>query len=64
MFNRHTTEDKAFYFKNSIELEKLIVNFKPQQYKKNGQIMKSIAKKKYNWKIITKQYINLIKKFC
>ena len=64
IFNRYTTENKAFYFKNSIELEKLLIDFKPDSYKKNGQDMKSIANKRYKWKIIAKEYSKLINKFC
>ena len=61
-FNRFTTENKCLYFKNEVELSLYINNFKKILNYKIGIKMKQIAKKKYNWKNISKQYFNLINK--
>ncbi|MDA9816925.1 DUF1972 domain-containing protein, partial [Alphaproteobacteria bacterium] len=64
VFNRYTTANQAFFFKNSTELEKLINGYEPKSYIRNGQKMKSVAKKNYKWEIIAKHYLNLLKRFC
>ena len=51
VYNRATTEGKAFYFKNSNELSRLLTN-----EESNGAIMKRIAEERYTWKKIAAQY--------
>ncbi|MBE6341043.1 MAG: glycosyltransferase family 1 protein [Bacteroidales bacterium] len=54
VYNRATTEDSAYYFKNSEELLQLL-----QKKELDGSIMKQIAEKKYTWKNIAAQYESL-----
>lgn len=61
-FNRFTTDNKCLYFKNENELSLHIQNFNKILNYKIGIKMKQIAKKKYDWNKISKQYLNLIKK--
>lgn len=61
-FNRFTTDNKCLYFKNENELNFHIQNINKILNYKIGIEMKKIAKKKYNWNKISKQYYNLIKK--
>lgn len=58
-FNRYTTEEKAYYFKNSLELEELLRNFNSNSYKKNRKNMKSIAKSRYRWELIAEEYLKI-----
>lgn len=51
VYNRETTENKAYYFKNSNQLVELV-----SQKEKDGASMKEIAKWRYTWKHIAKQY--------
>jgi glycosyltransferase involved in cell wall biosynthesis len=60
-FNRYTTENKAAFFKNSLELENLLNGFKSNSFLNNGEKMKLIANHRYRWKTIAQEYSNLIK---
>lgn len=51
VYNRATTDDKAYYFKDSNELERLL-----SKQDLNGEIMIRIAQEKYTWKKIASQY--------
>lgn len=51
VYNRETTENKAYYFKDTDSLIKLLLN----KYKE-GASMLEIAKCRYTWKHIAKQY--------
>lgn len=51
VYNRETTENKAYYFKNSNQLVELVL-----RKEKDGTSMKEIAKRRYTWKHIAKQY--------
>lgn len=51
IYNRETTENKAYYFKSSGQLVELVL-----QKEKNGESMKEIAKRRYTWEHIAKQY--------
>lgn len=51
IYNRATTEEKAYYFKNSDSLLKLT-----SQNGMNGEAMKLVAEKQYTWKKIASQY--------
>lgn len=54
VYNRETTENKAYYFKDSGSLKKLL-----SSNKLNGNAMKRIAQKRYTWTFITKKYEKL-----
>lgn len=57
-FNRFTTEGKAFYFTDSDDLVQLL-NDQRLKISENASAMQEIAKRRYTWKIITKQYESL-----
>lgn len=59
-FNRETTENKALYFKDSAELQKICSETQIDNLQKIGSIMKEIADRRYTWKRISECYINLI----
>ena len=54
-YNRHSTYNQAAYFKNSHELQKLLVQPEP-----DGQSMLKIARQHYLWKTIVQQYESLL----
>lgn len=56
-FNRYTTEDKAFYFSTSNNLNDLIMNENlDDSIHENAKDMKEIANRRYTWEIVTTQY--------
>lgn len=55
VYNRETTEGKAYYFKNPDDLRKIIN--KSERLK--GSVMKEIAHHRYLWKTISAQYCEL-----
>lgn len=59
-FNRYTTSNSCFYFKNENDLISLIVNMNKKNILKNGLKMRKIARKNYQWNIIGTKYSNLI----
>lgn len=54
VYNRESTENKASYFKNVAELVSLL-NGLPEKYS-NGSAMLEIARRRYTWKTIARQY--------
>ncbi len=56
VYNRETTQNKAYYFSYSDDIVKLM-----NQGNLDGKIMKDIAKKEYTWKIIAKRYEELFR---
>ncbi len=58
-FNRYTTQDKAFYFKNADELVDKIKYTDINEYTKCAHDMKMIADKIYTWKYIIDEYEKL-----
>lgn len=58
-YNRESTENCAFYFKNATELIDLINNSDEIQILKIKEMMGKIADKRYRWEIIAKQYSEL-----
>lgn len=56
VFNRATTKDSAYYFKDSDSLLEII-----NQKELDGSKMKEIAEKNYTWKTISAQYVELYK---
>ncbi|PCJ94035.1 MAG: glycosyl transferase [Flavobacteriaceae bacterium] len=59
-YNRTTTEDKALYFKNHKDLIGLIKNTTIKELKAQGSIMGEIAKRRYNWELVSDKYSQLI----
>lgn len=59
-YNRVTTENKAWYFKNKSELKFIIESSTPEQLRFIGDSMLEIAKRRYNWKLIANKYKSLI----
>ncbi len=59
-YNRTTTESKALYFKNREELKSIIQSSTFVQLKALGENMKSIADRRYTWKIIANKYRDLV----
>lgn len=59
-YNRVTTENKAWYFKNKVELKHIIESSTPEELTSIGDKMQEIAKRRYNWKLIANKYKLLI----
>jgi len=59
-FNRATTENKAFYFRDANELLHLVDMRDEVIFRTNGEAMLEIAQRRYTWEIIAKQYFDLI----
>jgi glycosyltransferase involved in cell wall biosynthesis len=57
-YNRASTENNAYFFKDVKELTSRIND---SSLKQNADIMKTIASKRYTWKIIKQQYFGLFK---
>ncbi|RZL40904.1 MAG: DUF1972 domain-containing protein [Pedobacter sp.] len=60
-YNKTTTEGKALYFANAEELISLIETKKLADLKDIALQMKSIANRRYNWKLIANKYEYMIK---
>jgi len=58
-YNRATTENKAFYFKNVEDLIRLCDTKLSAEYALNATQMKMIAKKRYQWNRIAGRYRSL-----
>ncbi len=59
-YNKVTTENKAMYFKNRIELAYLVQNSSDTQFEELGNKMKEIAYRRYTWKLISEKYKSLV----
>jgi len=59
-YNRATTMNEARYFRNNNELKDLLNNVSCTQYSTIGAKMLSIAKEKYTWEKISKQYYKVL----
>jgi len=57
--NRYTTNNKAFYFKNEIELINILNNLNRESLEYNRQEMLNLANERYRWKVIGKKYSKL-----
>jgi len=60
-YNIETTQNKALYFSNSVELTQVLENFTEQQKNTNANAMKEIAHNLYRWEIVANKYNDL---FC
>jgi glycosyltransferase involved in cell wall biosynthesis len=56
VYNKHTTEQKAFYFENEKQLADLVNRYAALDIEKVGAALQQIAMKKYTWKLIAGQY--------
>jgi len=59
-YNKTTTENKAFYFKDNNDLKLLIENSTVAELKAMGNEMESIALRRYSWPIIAEKYKGLV----
>lgn len=62
-YNKETTEDEAFYFKNVKDLELAISNLRYDDLLENANKMAEIAARRYQWEVIANKYKNLIYTF-
>jgi hypothetical protein len=61
-FNRLTTNNMAFYFNNSEELQVHLNNTGSEEFQLSGLKLKDYALKTYNWKNLTEPLMNVLKK--
>lgn len=61
IYNKETTEHKAYYFESADQLKDIVETLSKHEFlrRKLGMEMKSIATRRYTWKIITEKYENL-----
>jgi glycosyltransferase involved in cell wall biosynthesis len=59
--NRETTQDKAFFFRNEIDLRNLITSLGIEDLAINGHEMKKIADIEYKWSSISLKYADLFR---
>ena len=59
-YNKETTQHKAGYFSNESELTKLLTNYEKKKLNIIASDMKIIAKKEYNWKVISMKYKKIL----
>lgn len=59
-YNRTTTENKAFYFRDTKELIQLVENTRLIEFKNQAARMKEIAERRYTWKTVAEKYAYLI----
>ncbi|WP_295591474.1 DUF1972 domain-containing protein [uncultured Lamprocystis sp.] len=58
--NRETTEGNAFFFTDAASLERLLRDLGDEEIAANRAEMKRIARSKYRWEVISRQYRELI----
>jgi glycosyltransferase involved in cell wall biosynthesis len=59
-FNRNTTEDKAFFFKSSEDLVRLMATMDVVEANRVGGNMLEIAERLYTWSVVAQQYFALL----
>ena len=59
-FNRHTTQNKAIYFRSSLALEESLSNVGNEQQQKVANSMREIARTHYHWDNVAKAYFDLL----
>jgi glycosyltransferase involved in cell wall biosynthesis len=59
-YNKTTTENKALYFSDANDLKKIIQGVPVSRLKEIGKEMKSVALRRYTWKLIAHKYAALI----
>ncbi|MGV0817247.1 DUF1972 domain-containing protein [Martelella sp. AMO21009] len=55
-FNRHSTENKALFFKTAAELVGLLDGTAPDTMRQIGVEMRRIAETRYTWNVVAKEY--------
>lgn len=60
-YNRTTTENKAFYFKNAKDIVQIIENTRLSELRVRSAQMKEIADRRYTWSVIAQKYDFLVK---
>jgi glycosyltransferase involved in cell wall biosynthesis len=58
-FNRCTTEGKALYFKDVAELTRMAIGLDDDRHKQVGPAMLAIARRRYTWETVARQYAEL-----
>lgn len=61
-FNRATTEDAALYFGTVDDLVSLMQNVDRDALERVGQGMQDIARRRYTWDVIARQYFDLLQR--
>lgn len=59
-YNRATTEDQAFFFKDEEMLRDLVSSLTEKELNSCGESMKEIASRRYTWSVVASKYANLI----
>ena len=57
IYNRETTENKAFYFRDAEQLIALLRNDNASLLEKSARDMSEIANRRYLWKVVSRQYL-------
>lgn len=60
VFNRHTTDEKAWFFASAEYLERLLEKSNTEAAKDNGAAMLGLAKERYTWDVIGAAYFKLL----
>jgi glycosyltransferase involved in cell wall biosynthesis len=59
-YNKTTTENKAFYFKTTNDIIRIIRETRLNEFRENGMRMKEVASRRYTWKVIADKYDYLV----
>jgi glycosyltransferase involved in cell wall biosynthesis len=59
-FNRSTTENQALYFESATELRMIAQNLEIEKSKLLGALMRDIARRRYTWVVVHKEYFDTI----
>jgi glycosyltransferase involved in cell wall biosynthesis len=59
-YNKTTTENKAWYFKEADDIVQIVETATPAERNEKAQIMKEIADRRYTWKVIAEKYTFLV----
>jgi len=59
-YNITTTENNAWYFSDSEDIQKVLSTVTTDELKQNADRMKSVADRRYTWKIIADKYSFLV----
>lgn len=62
VFNRHTTDDKAFWFKDASSLAAVVAALTPADKARVAADMSRIARERYTWKVVGEDYFSLLLK--
>lgn len=59
-YNKTTTEQKAWYFRESGEIVHIVETTTPAERESNAARMKEIANRRYTWKVVSEKYSYLV----